>query len=446
MGSHGTASTASSLVYTSRSPITDEGPSRGRGFRTFRALRHRNYRLFFLGQSMSLVGTWVQFTAMMWLANQLTGTSRWPALVGAMQLVPGFLFGAWGGVLADRVPKRALVFCTQSVMLVLALGLTALVASGVATVWHLLVIAGLIGIVNAVDLPTRLAFLIEMVGKEDLVNAVALNSLMFNVARTAGPAACAWLLPHWGAEACFFLNALSYGAVLVALARMQVTPPVACPKRLGGWSAALAGFRYVTGHPSLRLLLPLTGAVALFGWPILALLPALARRHLEAGGSAYSSMLSAIGLGALSAALLVASFGSLHRRRFFLAAGVLVASSALVALSLAPTVPAAVCCCGFLGCGLILFFATSQATFQLSAGDHNRGRVMSIYSIVLSGTNPLGNLLAGPAADHLGEPIILRIQGIAMLTVAALVLGLRWLRPENREQEDLMGQPIPGPD
>src|SRR5437763_6829052 len=183
MASDGTAPTPAASL-----PTGPEAGGRGpaRWLATFRALRHRNYRLFFLGQMVSLLGSWLQMTALMWLASELTGTSRWPALVAAVQLVPGFLFGAWGGVLADRRPRRALILQTQAALLLLALLLAALVYAGVATVWHLLLIATAVGLVNAVDLPARLAFLVEMVGKDDLVNAVALNSLLFNVARASG--------------------------------------------------------------------------------------------------------------------------------------------------------------------------------------------------------------------------------------------------------------------
>src|SRR5262245_7828588 len=427
---HGTVSGGSPRVYATFPDAGLDSPRRSGGrLGTFRALRHRNYRLFFLGQMVSVVGSWMQLTALMWLAFHLTGTSRWPALVAAAQLIPCFLLGAWGGALADRWPRRALIFQTQTALLVLALALAALTFAGTATVWHLLAIAVASGVVNAVDLPARLAFLVEMVGKEDLVNAVGLNSLLFNIARAAGPALGAWVLPQWGPGACFLLNALSYLAVLAALARMRVAAPLNTRPR-GGLSL-LAGFRYVAAHSGLRLLLPLTAAMSLFGWPLLALLPALARNHLRAHEGGYSAMLSAIGVGALIAALLVASFGSIRRRRAFLGAGVGIAAAALLGLSLAPDLVTAVTCCGLVGGGLILFFATSQAVFQLSAGDDNRGRIMGIYSLVLSGANPLGNLLAGPAADRWGELLVLRVQAVAMLAVTGLVLALYTRRGER---------------
>jgi MFS family permease len=394
-------------------------------------MRHGNYRLFFVGQLVSLVGTWVQLAALIWLAYHLTGTSRWPAIVAAAQMAPAFLLAAWGGVLADRRPRRQLVFQTQTALMVLAFLLAFIVWTGEETVWHLLVFSIAIGVVNAVDLPARLAFLVEMVGKQDLVNAVGLNSLMFNLARASGPALAAWFLKRGGPELCFLINGFSFLAVLIALAKMRIETPPPVPKRSDSWNALCEGFRFVAGHSVLRVLLPLTVAVTLFGWPILALLPALADRHLEAGGSGYGSLLSIVGVGALTAAFLVAAFGSPARRWLFIGFGAGLASLAMVGLSFAATMPLAIACSAFVGAGLIFFFATSQAVFQLSATDENRGRVMGIYSIVLTGAHPLGNLLSGPAADRWGEPVVLRLQGCAILTAGLLALVLCLVRRGN---------------
>lgn len=408
-------------------------PPPGHGWLSpFRALRHPDYRLFFFGQMVSLVGSWMQTTALMWLAFHLTQTSRWPAIVAAAQLAPACLLGAWGGLLADRWSRRRLVFQTQTALMILALVLAALVYASEETVWLLLVISLAIGVINAIDLPARLAFLVEMVGKDDLVNAVGLNSLMFNLARAAGPALGYWLLPLGGPELCFLLNGLSFLAVLVALARMRSDAPPPTRERMDGWKALREGFRYVGSHPVLALLLPLTIAVALFGWPLLALLPAIAQKHLHAAESGYSSLLSAFGVGALAAALLVAWLGSLARRWLFIAAGVSLASASLVSLSFADSLPLARACAGGAGAGLVLFFATSQAVFQLSATDSNRGRVMSIYSIVLNGAIPLGHLLSGPAADHSGEPFVLRLQGFAILACALAIFLLELKRRRRR--------------
>jgi predicted MFS family arabinose efflux permease len=417
-------------------PLSSLEPSRSRWhLDTFRALRHRNYRLYFWGQLVSLTGSWVQSAALTWLAYDLTKQSNWPALVGALQVLPTSLLGVWGGSLADRWPKRSLVFLTQAALLVLALLLASLVWAEMLDRWDLLVLALIIGIVNGLDLPARLAFVIDMVGRDDLPNAIALNSMLFNTARAVGPALSAVLLPWLGASLCFLVNGLSFVAVLVALAAMNLpaspgrnsraapglpTPP---PPTSDGVAAA---FRYLSRHPLLILLLVLSGSMSLFGWPVLSLLPALSDQRLQTGTDGYAWMLSAIGGGALVASLLVASFGSRLRRRWFLVAGVSLAASSLLGLSLVPSLVWAVPCCALLGCGLILFFATSQSIMQLSAGDHLRGRIMGIWSMILSGAHPLGHLLAGSTADRYGVPIVLALMGVGIATAAALVLLLIW--------------------
>src|SRR4051794_40803996 len=209
---------------------------------TFRALRHRNYRLYFCGQLVSLTGSWVQGAALVWLAYALTGASRWPALVSAAQVLPTCLLGAWGGSLADRRPKRALIFACQSGMLLLAVLLAALVLWGPRSPWPLLAVAAAGGLLNAIDLPARLAFVIEMVGRDDLPNAVALNSLQFNVARAVGPALGAWVLSALGPVSCFLSNALSFVAVLLALALMRLPPPEAGGPRRDPEASLLEGF------------------------------------------------------------------------------------------------------------------------------------------------------------------------------------------------------------
>jgi MFS family permease len=394
---------------------------------TFRALRHRNYRLYFCGQIVSLTGSWVQSAALTWLAYALTQQSRWPALIGAAQVLPTFLLGVWGGSLADRWPKRSLIFVCQAILLVLALLLAGLVLLDHATPWNLLVISIACGIVNAVDLPARLSFVIEMVGREDLLNAVALNALQFNTARAVGPAVSAMLLPLLGPGLCFLMNGLSFLAILLGLGCMHLPPPVPHEARKQD-SSLLAGFRHLGEHPGQVLLLVLSGALALFGWPVLSLLPAYADQVLHVSEQGYGWMLSAIGVGALLASLAVASFGSLTRRRVFLGAGVLLSALALGGLAQMRSLAAAIAFCAVLGCGLILFFATGQAVLQLSSTDHNRGRIMGIWSMILSGAHPLGHLIGGWAADRWGVSWVLAGQslGIAWATGIVLVLALVW--------------------
>jgi MFS family permease len=402
----------------------------------FRALRHRNYRLYFFGQLVSLTGSWVQTTALMWLAYKLTGHSTWPSLIAAAQVLPTFVLGPWGGHVADRWPRRPLIFATQAALLALAVLLGVLVLYFRVTPWHLLAVSLACGVVNAVDLPARLAFVMEMVGRDDLINAVALNSVLFNVARAAGPALGAWCLGLVGPGPCFLVNGLSFVAVLAALALMTLPWRSAPAGRHEEKVSLWAGFRYLAGRPALVLLLVLTGALSLFGWPALVLLPALADQHLRASEGGYGSMLSALGAGAMLAALLVATFGSLGRSRLFLAAGVTLSAGSLACLSFAPSLPAAVTCCAGLGCGLILFFATGQSVMQLSARDHNRGRVMGVWSMVTSGGMPVGSLLAGRAADEWGVPHVVALLGLGIAAAAGAVvlagLAVRLLAANRR--------------
>ena len=241
----------------------------------FRALRHRNYRLYFLGQLISVVGSWVQTTALMWLAYRLTRQSQWPALVATAQMLPTFFLGAWAAPWPIACSKRALIFSTQAALLVLAVLLGVLVLAGQVTPWHLLAVSLAAGVVNAIDLPARLSFVMDMVGRDDLVNAVALNSLLFNAARVVGPAVGGLMLIRLGPGHCFLINGLSFVAVLVALALMDVNGTSRFPAR-PGLRGLLDGWGYIVRRPALACLMVMTGLISLFGWPFLTLLPALA--------------------------------------------------------------------------------------------------------------------------------------------------------------------------
>jgi MFS family permease len=392
---------------------------------TFRSLRHRNYRLYFSGQLISLTGMWVQGAALTWLAYDMTGTNRLPAQVAAAQVVPTVLLGIWGGALADRWPRRALIIGTQSALLLLAVLLAGLVWSGAVTPLALLALSLGVGIVNAIDTPTRLAFVIDMVGREDLANAVALNSMLFNVARAIGPALAGWILPQLGVEGCFLFNALTYGAVLAALVGMHLPASRGPALGRGGTGSVGEALRYLGRRPNLLLLLALAGAMAFFGWPLLSLLPDVSVKLLNAGSFGYSWMLSGVGCGALLGALVVASFGS-GRRIALLGGGVLTGCLGLGGLALVRVLPLAVFCCVVVGFGLILFFATGQAAMQLGSGDRNRGRILGVWLMVLSAAHPLGHLTAGYAADHWGVGLVLiaTALGIGISAVLAFPLAL----------------------
>jgi MFS family permease len=389
----------------------------------FRSLRHRNYRLYFFGQLVSLTGTWMQTAALMWLAFEVTHQSKWPALLTAAGWIPTFLLGAWGGTLADRRPKRTLLLMSQSALMILALVLAGLVFSGVVTRWYLLVIALANGLVQVVDFPARLTIVMDMVGRDDLINAVGLNSMLFNVTRAIGPAVAGWLLITLGPGLCFLINGLSYAAVVWALAQMNVglSPAI---HRSGSSKSLLAGLNYLAERPGLAALISLAGILALCAWPFLALLPALASGRIAAAEQGYTQMLSSFGFGALAAALIVASFGSLARHREFLLVGVTMISAGLFGLSLVASLYVAAGLCAAIGFGLALFFTTCQAIVQLSAGDHNRGIIMGLWAMVLSGALPAGLLIGGPAADYWGVSLVLRAEGMACTGVAVALLLL----------------------
>lgn len=393
---------------------------------TFRALRHRNYRLYFGGQMVSLIGSWVQTTALMWLAWDLTKQSIWPALIVAAQIVPSFLLGPWGGALADRWPRRPLIMATQAAFLVLALLLWLLTWLGHIASWQLLAVSLLAGLVNAIDLPARLAFVMDMVGRDDLPNAVALNSLLFNAARAVGPAASAWLLEHVTAAECFLVNGLSFVAVLFALAWMDPLRATSLGKEKTDGSFRATYF-FLRERRHLVLLLALTGAMAFFGWPVLTLLPALAEHQLTAGHKEFSGLVSAIGVGALGAALLVATVDAMTWRKGLLTGGIVLTATGLAGLSLAETIPWARAWCLLIGAGLITYLATGQTVVQLSAADHNRGRVMGVWLMMLSGGVPVGNLVAGAAADWMGPARVLRIFAGGIALSAGTVFAFRYL-------------------
>jgi MFS family permease len=417
-----------------------ENPARparlGRLAVTFRSLKHRNYRLYFFGQLISLIGTWMQTTAVTWLAFKLTQQSSWSALVGTATIFPTFILGAWGGMLADRWPKRSLIFVTQSLFLLLALLLAGLTLGGIITPWQLLLVTLAGGIVQAIDLPARLAFVMDMAGREDLMNAVALNSLLFNVARVLGPALAGLVLYWFEPWICFLANAISYLAVLWALAFMTISGSGRASGKPGGLRALLGGFSYLPRQPALLFLVLLATTTSLFGWPFRILLPALSEHVLAAGDRGYSFMLSATGLGALAAAWTVATFGSTARSRRLIATGVGIISAGLVALALAGSLLTAAAACACIGYGLILFLSTSQSVVQLSSPDENRGRIMGIWAMTQSGAVPLGDILAGPAADLGGSVrLVLSVEGLACAAAGLGLWGLfRW-RSSSTEKD-----------
>jgi len=396
-----------------------------------RALRHRNFQLFFGGQLISLIGTWMQMVAQSWLVYRLTGSSLLLGTVGFAGQIPVFLLAPVGGMIADRHSRHRVVIGAQTSAMVLALILAALTLAGVVRVWHIVVLAALLGVVNALDIPARQAFLVDMVGKEDLMNAIALNSSMFNGARVIGPAVAGVLVASIGEGWCFFANGVSYlaviaGLLLMTLDRLPVTDRASSPLAHIG-----EGFRFVRDTLPIRALLLLVGLVSLVGMPYTVLMPIFADQILHGGAKGLGLLMGATGVGALVGALVLAlrsGLRGLGRIIALTSAGfgvslILFAFSRMFWLSAAFLVGA--------GFSMMLQMAASNTLIQAMVPDRLRGRVMSAYSMMFMGMAPLGALFAGAVAQKLGAPLAVAIGGAGCLLGSAL---FAWRLPGLRVQ------------
>jgi len=390
---------------------------------TFAALRHRNFRLFFFGQLVSLSGTWMQNTAQSWLVYQLTGSKLLLGVVAAVGSAPMVLFSLWGGSVADRHPKRTVLLYTQSAMMLLAFVFAALVGSGLIRPWHILVLASLVGVAMAFDMPARQAFMVEMTSRDDLMNAVSLNSSIVNGARVVGPAVAGILIAQVGLTACFVLNGLSFVAVLAGLLMMQLPKFIPPAQPESNWQHALDGFAYVAKHRRVRTLLLLFAIVGVFGWSYSVLLPAFATDVLRVGSREYGLLLSANGIGALFGALTVAAYGDRLHRRLLVFGGLGVFSLMLLLLAGTRNFPLALLFMALAGWGMLLYFSTTNTLIQLSVADNMRGRVMGIWALVFGGMMPVGGLEAGTLSQWVGVPWTVAA-GAVICGAAALVMWL----------------------
>jgi predicted MFS family arabinose efflux permease len=399
------------------------------GAGTFAALAHPNYRLWFIGQMVSLFGTWMQTTAQGFLVFQLTHSAAYLGYVGFAAGIPVWLFTLFGGVLADRLPRRRLLILTQSYMMLLALALAALTFSGLVRPWHIVVLAFLLGAGNAFDAPARQSFVLEMVDRRTLSNAIALNSAMFNTAIAIGPAIGGLTYAAFGPGWCFTLNALSFLAVIAALAAMRLAPH-RTPARGGSAMGELRqGIAYVAGHPQIRVLLAIVAVTSLFGMSFATLVPAWAVRILHGDARTNGLLLSARGVGALASALFLATGWSLARGRA-LAVGLAAFPAALLAFAFLRRLGPALALLVGAGAGSILIYNTANALVQTLADDPLRGRVMGLYSLCLMGLMPVGSLLAGTVAERIGEPGTVML-GAAIMLACALAVWI--LFPRLRE-------------
>jgi MFS family permease len=402
-----------------------------------RAFRHRNYRLFFSGQLVSLIGTWMQSVAQSWLVLQLSGDPFLLGLVAAVQFVPVLVLGLFGGLIADVLPKRKTLIVTQAIQMMLAFVLFGLAASGIVEVWHIIVLAALLGITNAVDMPTRQAFAVEMVGREDVANAVALNSATFNAARILGPAIAGLTIGAFDISIAFLLNGLSFMAVIVAYSVMRDdelhSPPLILrPRSVGEVRTTLAeGLRYVWATPLVLLATAVIGLASTFGMNFNVIIPALAQDVLRTDAAGYGFLMAASGIGALVAALTIAF--SRRSRPGLIAGGAALLGVAEIALALSGSFGVSLVLMFVVGLGAILMAATANTTIQLTVPDQLRGRTMSVYTTVFAGSTPFGGLLMGWIASRFGVDVSIAVGGIACAVIG--VGAFAWLRRIRGRQD-----------
>ena len=416
-------------------PAGSAPPGERRGSRwqaAGRALRHRNFQLFFSGQLISLIGTWMQTVAQSWLVYRLNGSGLKLGAVGFASQIPVFLFAPIGGIVADRSHRKHVVIATQVASMLLAFVLAALTLTHRVQVWHVFVLAALLGVVNAFDIPGRQSFLVDMVGKEDLMNAIALNSSMFNGARVIGPAVAGVLVARLGEGWCFFVNGVSYIAVIIGLMLMDVHAPPRVSGKGSPLEHIIEGFQFVSRTAPIRALMLLLGVVSVTGMPYVVLMPIFADRILHDGGQEFATLIGSHDLGAVRLGILMGSAG----------VGALLGALTLAVRSGVKGLGTwiSVCCAGF-GFSLMLFafsksfwlsvllllpvgyfimlqMAASNTLIQVMVPDALRGRTMAVYSMMFMGMAPIGALLGGALSDRLGAAMTVAIGGLASVAGA----------------------------
>jgi MFS family permease len=400
--------------------------------KTFGALQYPNYRRWFFGQLVSLFGTWMQTTAEGYLVFELTRSPAYLGYVGFAGGLPVWLFTLYGGVVADRLPRRTLLVITQTAMMLLAFGLAALVFLRLVQPWHIVVLAGLLGVATAFDAPARQSFVIEMVERESLTNAVALNSTMYNLATAIGPAVAGVTYALVGPAWCFVLNGFSFLAVIGALLSMRFAPAAARPAVRSGLEDLKEGLRYVSTTPMVRILLLVVAVSCVFGLAYYIVLPAWAVIILGGDATTNGLLLSARGVGALTGALMIASLGPFKSRGRLLAVGQLVFPIMLLLFAGARWLPLSLLLLVGAGWGFMVMLNLANVLVQTQVPDRLRGRVMGVYALMVMGLYPVGALLGGTGAAWIGAPAMVALTALVALAFAAWL----WLRrPQVRGLE-----------
>jgi MFS family permease len=388
---------------------------------TFVAFKYRNYRLWYLGQLVSLMGTWMQMTAQGYLVFQLTKSPAFLGYVGFAAGAPTWLFMLYGGVIADRLPRRTLLIYTQTAMMCVAFVLAALTFTGLVRPWHIVVLASLMGVAMAFDVPARQAFVLELVSRKELANAIALNSTMFNSATAVGPAIAGVVYALFGPAWCFLVNALSFIAIIVTLSLMRIDFKPKQVRRVSTLAELKEGVRYALHEPMIRTIIMVIAATSLFGFSFATLIPAWAVKILKGDATTNGYLQSARGVGAFLSALLIATLSHYDIKGKLLTVGMFVFPALLLAFSFARWLPLSLLLMLGVGAALIQVMNLANALVQTLVPDHLRGRVMGLYGLTFFGLMPIGALWIGTAAEHLGESAAVVIGAAVSLAVAALV-------------------------
>lgn len=422
--------TAEELSSCKSQAVTPERPVEV-GFRqTFRALAHRNFRLFFVGQLVSLIGTWMNNTASGWLIYQLTGSKALLGVVAAASTAPMLLLSTWGGWTADHYPKRSILLTTQVGSMLISFALAFLVWRGSVQPWQLIALAAVGGSIMAFDMPARQSFVVEMASRRDLTNAISLNSAAFNGARIIGPSVAGVLMAHVGIAMCFFVDGVSFIAVIGGLLLMRLAPHKA-PTRLESlFGDAVSGFRYVWNTPRLMRIFFLFAVVGIFGWSYSVLMPAIARDVLKVNEQSYGMLLASNGVGAFCGALTVAAIGHRFQSRTLALGGIWLFSTMIVCFAFTHFLWLAMIFLAGSGFGMLLFFSSANSAVQTSVSDDMRGRVMGIWALAFGGTVPIGSLEAGTLAHYIGSPATITIGAITCASAAFAV----WLSTRTRTE------------
>jgi MFS family permease len=401
---------------------------------TFASFSNYNYRLYWFGQLVSQAGTWMQVVGQAWLVLQLTGSPFALGTVSALQFLPVLCVTLFAGVVVDRLPKHRLLVATQAVALLQATAMAILTASGHVQLWHVYVLAALLGLVNAFDQPARQSFVMELVGRDNIVNAVALNSAQFNVARLVGPALGGALIAAFGVAICFSINAVSFIAVIASLLLLRPAELRSAPAKRTRTRVLIEireGIRFLLNTPSLMLVVIVVAAIGCFGYNFNTVIPLLAQFSLHVGADGFGLLVTSVGLGSLVAALFVATRGKASHRVFLL--GAIGFGVSELAIAFVPWFAVAMALLAVLGFASLTFSSAANTTLQLGSPDHLRGRVMSVFTLLVMGSTPIGALFTGWLAETAGIQVTIAVEGsICLLGVAlALVYGSR-----HREVED----------